>query len=570
MVWLYGIGIVGGIMVDQSQIGFEQLGLGALLKRYRLLVPPNQRDYAWTEKEVSKLLQDLSLAINDEEPQHFFGTIVTIPKGNGVLEVVDGQQRLATTALLLAAMKHIATSSTDNLSRALENYLTDVDTTTLEMSPKMRLNSADTAVFHDLLIVGKSAVALPNRESHQRLVSTYALVRDHLRLIAKPVAETERTRVFLKWMNYLEHNARAILLIVPDNVNAFKMFETLNDRGLRVSQSDLVKNYIFGQAGSRLDEAQQTWSYTKGALETLDEDDITMTFLRQALIAMRGYLVESSVYEEVQKSAKGVQASLTVLMELESLANDYVAIATPASEKWNSYPVKIRRSLGVLQLFNIKPFRPLLLAIARRFTAKEASLACEQLVSVGVRLIIAASTRSGSVEQPLARAAKLVFDEKITTADDLMATLSPIVPSNEMFRQAFEVATVTQAKFARYYLRSLELVAMAEPEPWLIPNDDPDEINLEHILPQKPLDNWPDYDDDTVKAFNKRIGNLALLQAKPNSDLKSFAFDQKRAVLGASPYTTTNMVGAVGDWTPQAIETRQKYLAGLAVQAWPV
>ena len=556
-------------MTDNAQIGFEQLGLGAVLKRYRLLVPPNQREYAWTEKEVKKLLQDLSLAIAEDEPQHFFGTIVTIPRGNGLLEVVDGQQRLATTAIVLAAMKHISEGGAGNLPRALENYIVDVDTDTLEVAPKMTLNTADTTVFHELLLDGQSPSALPARDSHQKLIATYKLARAHLLLTAKTVADAERTRVFQRWMNYVEHKARAILLVVPDTVNAFKMFETLNDRGLKVSQSDLVKNYIFGQAGARLPEAQQTWAYTKGALETLEEDDITMTFLRQSLIAMKGYLREAEVYEEVQKSAKGVQSSLSFLLELEALANDYVAIQSADSEKWNSYPAKTRALLRVLQLFDIKPFRPLLLAIAHRFEPKEATAACEHLVALGVRLIVAASTRSGSVEQPLAKAAKQVFDRDITTSVGLRTALGGITPSDEQFREAFEVATVSQAKFARYYLRSIELKAKGEPDPYLIPNDDPDAINLEHILPLKPMGNWPHWSDEEVKVYSKRIGNLALLKAKPNSDLKSASFDEKRPILAQSPYATTSMAGAAEAWTPVEITSRQTKLAELAVETWP-
>ena len=63
----------------------------------------------------------------------------------------------------------------------------------------------------------------------------------------------------------VEHSATVILLKVPNDVNAYKMFETLNDRGLRTSQADLVKNYLFGQSGSRLGEAQQKWALMSGA-----------------------------------------------------------------------------------------------------------------------------------------------------------------------------------------------------------------------------------------------------------------------------------------------------------------
>ena len=66
-------------------------------------MPSNQREYAWTEREVTDLLQDFALAISEAKP-YFLGTIVTIPREEGTLEVVDGQQRLATTAILLSAI----------------------------------------------------------------------------------------------------------------------------------------------------------------------------------------------------------------------------------------------------------------------------------------------------------------------------------------------------------------------------------------------------------------------------------------------------------------------------------
>jgi Protein of unknown function DUF262/Protein of unknown function (DUF1524) len=555
---------------DQNQIGFEQLGLGAVLKRYRVLVPPNQRDYAWTNREVKALLEDLALAISNDEDQHFLGTLVTIPKGLDSLEVVDGQQRLATTALCLAAMYHLTHSDSPNLGRALQNYLVDVDNSTLELSPKMRLNTADTAVFHDLIVNGNADSSRSNgRDSHALLVGAYETAKDHMKTVTRPVRESERVKVFQKWMNYIEFSARAILLKVPNSANAFKMFETLNDRGLRVSQADLVKNYIFGQSGDRSAEAQQIWSYIKGALETLDEDDITINFLRQALISMHGVVRENDVYEKVQSITKGVQSSLDFLGSLEAASSDYVAIVNHESDKWNSYPASTRKSLTVLNLFDIKPFRPVLLSIARRLEPNVAAECFEQLVSYGVRMIIASSTRSGSIEIACGRAAKGIFDGEITTSLGLKHTLTGIIPNDEQFKEAFSTATVSQAKFARYYLRCLELAAKNERDPWLIPNDDADAINLEHVLPQKPMGDWEHFSDDNVKAYSKRLGNMALLKAKANSDLRSVGFVVKREVLKASPYATTAMIGNEANWTIETIVSRQRYLADLALKAWP-
>jgi Protein of unknown function DUF262/Protein of unknown function (DUF1524) len=556
---------------SQEQIGIEQLGLGAVLKRYRLLVPANQRDYAWSEREVRALLEDLSFAMANDESQHFFGTLVTIPRENGVLEVVDGQQRLATTALTLAAMSQIAKTSAGNLSRALEAFLSDVDNQTLEMAPKLNLNSADTAVFHALVTGGDaSQIIQSNRDSHRLLNEAYETTRAHMVKISSTVSEANRTKIFQNWMNYIEYSAKVILLIVPNTSNAYKMFETLNDRGLRVSQSDLVKNHIFGEAKGRLSEAQATWSFIKGTLETLDEEDTTVNFLWQALISMQGPIRQAEVYEKVQAIAKGVQTSIAFLNDLEHLAGDYVALSNPSSDKWNSYPSNARRLLSVLNFFDIKPFRPLLMAIARKIEPKEAVKSFEKLVSLGVRLIIASSTRSGSIEQQCGKAAKAVSDGEITSANAIHDSLKGIIPNDEQFRAAFEVATVSQAKFARYYLRSIEMAAKNEPDPWLLPNDDPDAINLEHVLPRKPMADWPQFSEDDVRTYSRRIGNMALLKAKANSAIASSNFEIKKSAFIGSPYTTTNMIASQQNWTVSQIVERQKHLAELALKAWPL
>ena len=104
-----------------------------------------------------------------------------------------------------------------------------------------------------------------------------------------------------------------VLLRVPSDANAYKMFETLNDRGLKTSQSDLVKNYLFSKSGERIQEAQQKWALMRGTLECLDDEDIAVTFFRHALIAIRGYMREVEVYDAVQSQAKGTQTAITFI-----------------------------------------------------------------------------------------------------------------------------------------------------------------------------------------------------------------------------------------------------------------
>ena len=255
--------------------------------------------------------------------------------------------------------------------------------------------------------------------------------------------------------------------------------------------------------------------------------------------------------------------------QLESLANSYVAIYNADHEKWNQSDVT-RKAVEVLNLFDIKPLRPLILAIAERFDEREAEKATEFCVSFGVRLIIASSTRTGSVEEGTAKAAHEIYNRSITTADALKEKLAYLTPSDETFSAAFETATVSNRKLARYYLRSMELSAKDEREPWHIPNDDRNAINLEHVLPEKPEGNWPQFSDDEVRLYCKRIGNLCLLRASDNSAAKNESFATKRPFYGNSPYELTKQIATVTDWTTAEITDRQKTLAPIAVQTWAI
>ncbi len=556
----------------KGQIAFEELGLGSLLKRYRLRVPPNQREYAWTEREITDLLQDFALAINEGKP-YFLGTIVTIPREEGSLEVVDGQQRLATTAILLSAIRDYAKERGDEfLVTSIDTeFISGIDRDRRQLVPKLALNLDDNELFTQIVAPPTDAEPAPQRASHERLLIARKEAKKQVKRIVAPFDEKEHGEVLNRWVSFIEFQAAAILLRVPSDADAFKMFETLNDRGLRTSQADLIKNHLFSRSNGRIEEVQARWSYMRGALEsTSDDAEITMTFLRHALITQHGYLRKADVYEVVQELARSEQAAVTLSSTLETLSNVYVATLNLDHERWNTYPDAGRKSVEVLNLFDIKPMRPLVLSLAAAMDPIEASRAFKYLIALGVRLMIASSTRTGSVELPLAEAAKLVFDGEIDDAAKLRAKLASIMPGDQGFQEAFETAKVSNARLARYYLRSLEMTAKGEAEPWFVLHEDRQIINLEHVLPKKPQENWPEFSEDDVARLTTRAGNLALLRVSDNSDLKSLGFDAKKPIYADSPYLLTNMIAESDGWSEAAIEGRQRKLAELAVKTWPL
>src|SRR6185312_15868393 len=146
---------------------------------------------------------------------------------------------------------------------------------------KLMLNIDDNEFFSKLIATEPQPPSelKPTRSSHRLLVNATKAAREWVRDLAKTLSAADQPARLNDWIAYIEFNATVILLKTQNGAQAFKMFETLNDRGLKTSQADLVKSYLFGQSGSRIGEAQARWSSMRDNLEELVGDDIAINFL---------------------------------------------------------------------------------------------------------------------------------------------------------------------------------------------------------------------------------------------------------------------------------------------------
>lgn len=559
-------------MVGEAVRGFkfEPGGIGSIFKTHRLKVPTFQREYAWEEEEVRQLFTDLNRA-KSEHTEYFLGTIVTVAKGtHDPLEIVDGQQRLTTTALLITAVRD-AQAQFGQPSQVIESinndYLGSFDRKRGGTVPKLILNIDDNEFFAG--IVG-GVIPEPTRESHRRLAVAYREAGKFVSALVRTFNEKDKPTVLNDWLEFIEHGASVILVQTDNAAKAFKMFETLNDRGLKTSQADLVKSYLFGEAGDRIGEAQARWSSMKDNLESVGDDDRAINYLRHVLIATKKFVRAEEIYETVQGSVRGEANAASFLSTLEAMSRVYVATFQPSSEFWAEHSASAVKGLEVFNQFNLKPIRPLVLALAFAFPPAEFEKAILMLASLSVRLVIAGRTRSGTIETTFAEAAVRVFDKTVTTTVGLKEALGNVVVSDADFMQEFAIARVSNATLARYYLRALEAANASEQEPWYVENADPAVMTLEHVLPQNPGDKWEGLDAEQQKPLTRRLGNLCLMNKTGNEALANKAFAAKREPLAAAPYALTSMIAEYDGWGLEQIESRQSKLAALAAKAWPV
>lgn len=557
------------------------IGIATVLTRYeRLFVPKNQREYAWEEKHVSDLFKDLKKAM--PTGSYFLGTVVLTTNKDKQYEIADGQQRLATVSILLSAIRdHFEEKNQALLVQDLNGYLYTVDTRANKEVARLTLNVQDREFFADRILPSKiqkprERGIAPTKTSHRLIAQAQKMAVDYIADLLRPEPASAHIRVLNDWTDFIKKSARVIVFPLPSAVGAFVLFETMNDRGLETTQADLVKNFLFGEAESdnRIDEAQAKWASMTTKLEILGQDDVTLAYIRQLAISFWGYITDKELFEHVMTKATGNGPALSYLDKLDDSAGFYGAIRLSGHSLWKDYPEGMVSAVRTLSFLPLESIKPLMLAVARHFSKKETFRAYRIFVSWIVRLLVVGGGRSGRVEHGLATCAKAVSapflregEPHYKTAQDLADAMHPnIIPNNIDFAAAFSTHK-TDGPLARFFLRCLEVKCNNLPEPEWVPSEEAD-INLEHILPQNPGDNWPEVNPEEAKANYRRLGNLALLQRTRNTLIENKSFSDKKPILKTSGYELTKWIVKKQDWGVKQIDERQKLMADLAVQIW--
>jgi Protein of unknown function DUF262/Protein of unknown function (DUF1524) len=556
-----------------EDIKFAVIGISTAIKQNSFVVPSNQREYSWlADAQVTSFLRDISSALRKPDKSYFLGTVVLTKREDKRLSIADGQQRLATTSMLLAAIRDWFRKKghTDDYKSIETDYLFTYDRKMGETISKLILNVDDNEYFKTKILHPnqKSLNVIDPRRSHKLISKAAQTIKEYIDDIEKQHGPANAKKVFHDWMEYLDTNAKIVMLTVSDEENAFLMFETLNDRGLKTSQVDLVKNHMFNMAGDRLGEAQKLWSSMKSSIESVsDDDDITIDFLRSACILMAGLTTKKEIMKTVQENTQSKTDAIKMLTFYDELSKIYAAILNPDHPKWNSYNPDVRKSIQAINLMGISQIRPLMLSVATYLNKENTATAFKKLVSWSVRFMVM-GYRGGRLDEGYSKLANKIYTKEIKNDEDLKRESEKTVIKDAEFKQAFENVSVSKSVIARYYLRSLETTARQEKDPEFIPNDDPI-INLEHIMPQSLNDNWKHIKQQDLETHLTRLGNLALLQSSKNSDIGNSSFEDKQIVFKKSSFLLTKQLGDLNvKWDIKQIENRQKVLAELAVKTW--
>ncbi|MFA6186194.1 MAG: DUF262 domain-containing HNH endonuclease family protein [Phycisphaerae bacterium] len=551
-------------MSSLKEIKFDILGIGKFISDHQIAVPIYQRAYAWEEKNVEELLLD----IDQSHPHDYFigSVVINQTKDEGHWEVVDGQQRLATITIIYSAIRDFLKENNDKKAADIieTDYICKTDIRSKQPVPKLSLGNDDNDYFLSRII--KSETKKKTKESHERIdkayIVAYKFIKDKVRL------DGGKHDFIFNLNDFIKDKVKIIIVKVPDESNAFTVFETLNDRGLALSQADLIKNHLFNKAGGRIKEAQSCWSEMSGAIEAAQDEEEIIKYIRYFWSSRNGLTREKDLFLEIKNKTTNQNLSVTILSDLKSSTNKYLALLNQNHVFWDEYSKTTKEYIEKLNDLGLHQNRPLLLAILNQFHKNEVEKAFKLILSWSVRNLITGSIPGGTLEREFSNQARKINAGEINDTKGLLESAKKLIPTDIQFKEAFSMATVTKNTLAQYYLIELEKIYSKNEEKAVVKNFD--NVNLEHILPQTVIDSkdWPKFNEDDHKSFYKKIGNLTLSKTKLNSDLKSGSFESKKNEYKKSDIQITQSLISCKEWSPDTIKKRQADFAEKALKIW--
>ena len=560
--------------------GSPTVGLGRFIKENRFVVPSHQRDYSWTSEYVREFLKDIEDAVAHNRENYFCGLMVFTEDSPILYKVLDGQQRLATTLMLFSAIRNWlgGFSEFQEWRHQVGEYLGSRELGASQVQPKLTLTNANNEAFQryvtasvPLSEIEKALRAKAVNNRSDTLLKAVIDVNRHITMQAAIYSSPEEAKdYFLKLLQFLTHKVEIVRFALTSDAAAYTIFETLNDRGLELSPLDLVKNYLFSQAekyrAGSLAEFEERWTEMMTLLSSSRAD----SFLRAFWSSRHGKPEGAKLFASVKRAYAIPTALYNLSVDLRRDAERYAALFSSSDPIWSEYSARAKGSIDALGVMGFSQAYPMVLSALGKFAKTEMERLLWLIECVAVRHQLIGKGRPGRVESLGGKAAKEIYDGKVTTASAVFASIRELYVPDDEFRLAFETHEESSGRKIRYLLSALEVEAVSRDNSTLDDELIPYAVTVEHIFPRSSYGDWKmvaDADDQWDGRKVIRLGNLCLLPGI-NHTLGNKAFSQKRSVYNRSALKLTKAVAEYSTWGREEIEARQKHLAKLAVSAW--
>ncbi|HEU0174591.1 MAG TPA: DUF262 domain-containing HNH endonuclease family protein [Blastocatellia bacterium] len=563
-------------MASENLLRTDTVNLNDLFlngRKYR--VPIYQRDYSWQEENWDELWDDI-VAIRQSGAPHYMGAIVLQSLEDKFYGIIDGQQRLATLSLLaLGVIRRIG----DLIEGGIEpdanrvrvdllrnNYLSAKDAVSLHYSSKLFLNENNDSFYQNYLIQLRQPI------NPRRLSDSDKLLWQASEYFYKKVKDDFGAQVsgsdladFI--LNQVAEKLLFIRIIVEDEVNAYTVFETLNARGLELTTTDLLKNYLLSlSSDSAVDQkvAKDRWQ----EIIRITDLESFPKFLRYYWNSRNNLVTKERLFKVLRGSVKNREQSFVLLDDLQKSAGIYAALEDANDELWRGNK-EIRKRVQELNLFNTTQCYPLLMIAYDKLPLPEFERILRACSIISFRYNVIAGKNPNIQEIVYNRAACKIFNGSLTKASQVEQELKEIYLGDEDFVNAFSTKTLNtkrSKKLTRYILYSLENQIANSALSY-----EDDFGTIEHILPENPGADWEQFFSQDEQPKNVyRIGNLTLLESSKNSSKRqNLSYAEKLPIYHTSKYKMTNTINYM-EWTPIQVSSRQEQMARWATAIWRV
>ena len=551
----------------------------------RIVIPTFQRGYMWKKKHVEAFWQDVEkqraqIKVKGADP-HFFGPIVTLSKpAEGLILLLDGQQRLATATILLSVLRDVAReitkhtgtqAGTDFAAKLQLQFIYDEDG-----GYSLEMGETDLLYFRNTIQadppIGTKATNLTHRNIKaarstlwEKVTSATGAIQPHMDAI-QAIATLKEIRQTVV--------TDLVMARIPVNSQeaAFKIFTTLNDRGLRLSPPDLLLSYLMETApDADRKEIRATWSQMIQKMGTHDIHD----FLRAMWVSQYGDLKKDDLFTALKSYIeKHHVSSLDFAKQCGDECDDYIqlALADETQLPKESFPFvrALTRELGFRSAI------PLLLSSYSLLQPEDFERIAKYLLVFVTRYSIIGNLDPAGMEDLLFKLAREVratvkdANDKAGSkqaTDAVKAALSTNSPDDAAVKIAVaQETTVLDTSDAKYVMRRLANF-IQDPQKQVVVGD----TNIEHIYPQNPAENeWGGKaNQEKLEPLTWHIGNLTIFGRKANKKVENFEYALKQPKYAASQVVMTKEIAArYQKWDEATITDRATRLAGLVVQVW--
>jgi uncharacterized protein with ParB-like and HNH nuclease domain len=538
---------------------------------FMFTIPLYQRPYAWTKEEAGELLEDLLTFLGDgneaidELNPYFLGSIVLIKSEQPAAEIVDGQQRLTTLTILLAALRaSLPTEHANDLTTFLYQKGSLIAGTPNRYRLTLRERDAD---FFKAYIQNEGGINKLKELNSAELMDSQKLIKENAHLFLQRF-QAIGEQCCIRLAQFIITQCFLVVVSTPDFDSAYRIFSVLNNRGLDLSVTDILKAEIIG----KIPEWQQE-KYTKkweDIEEALGRELFKDLFSHIRMIKEKKKL-NKSVLKDFQENINPAAEPQQFIDEtLDPYANAFSEIQNLRYESvWRADEInQLFKFLGNIDNFDWIP--PAIFYLSRNYNNPDNLVRFfTNLDRLAAGLMIVRS----NINERIERYGRLLT--AIEQEEDLFNSNSPLQFTPEESNNILKVLDSDLyliKKIRRYVLLRLDAALSEGEASYNFSN-----ITVEHVLPQNPAANseWMKWfpSQQERDQYVHRLGNLVLLSSGKNSQAQNYDFDVKKqkyftTKTGVSPFVITTQVLREQEWTPEVISRRQKELINVLKNLW--